>query len=480
MKTTCLKSSLMIITIFCLFSFIVQNSLFSQVIPDATIEDAPVEPHTKNPANQSASETTNQTVDDQKNKTTFESRLFSIGTFSYQPVNDATHIAAANGLFEEKSASALVNFELIVHPEHRDKKTTSTLKVDVEGSASSLYKSASPFYEKNAGDWIRLDELFWEISLVPSSSFLIGKYRHIFTPGLFQNPLDRLNPTSTLPGEPAQREGAWIAELSFDGEFKSELLSRYRLSFAFLPAPFQDKSGLPVNARTVPEINTMSRAGFSFVTQPYNRDYMGGFARLYLDFFKGDFNIIYYYTEKQQQGGFSYSRYFLNSLEWHGEILFYEKPHSSFVVADKNAPFYADALTGLRYDVSDTTSLTLEYLYRQENPESYPAGLVDQSRLWLGQLGTESTGHALTPMRHYIIASFMSVNIKDIFDVAFNVISNPFDNEYLLSLRTDIKLDKASKLSLAGTYKIGDSTSFYGNFLPFDYQLRAEYYIALF
>lgn len=207
---------------------------------------------------------------------------------------------------------------------------------------------------------------------------------------------------------------------------------------------------------------------------------MGGFARLYLDILKGDFNAIYYYTEKQNQGGLSYSRYFNNVIEWHGEVLFYQNPHSSFSIADKSAKFYTDALTGLRYDISDTTSLSLEYLYRQENPEKYPSSLIDQSRLWLGQLGTESTGHALTPMRHYIILNFMSVNIKDIFDVAFNVITNPFDNEYLFSLRTDIKVDKASKLSLAGMYKIGDSTSFYGNFLPFDYQLRIEYYIALF
>lgn len=451
----------------------------AQGIPDAIIEDAPIEKtnviNNENKKDEKNSEDL-KSNDPEKNK--YEYRLYSIGNFSYQPITDTQHLAVANGLFQGKSASAEMNLELTRHTK-LPQNANMVIKTDVQGKISSQYPADSFFFKKGAGDWLKLNELFFEGTNVQGMSFLIGKYRRIFSPGLFQNPMDRHNPKSALPGEPAQREGAWLSQLSFDGDFKTEILSRWRISAAYLPGFFLDKYGMPANNRDKFILNPRSPLGVSKETESYNTDLQGEFARLYLDIFKGDFNAIYYYTEKQNQEGISYSRYFLNRLEWHGEILFYEKPHSDIIVAEPDRKFYVDALTGFRFDIGDYTTLTLEYLYRQENLQNYPDLAIDQKKLWLSQLSSNSNNQAATPMRHYFVASLLAVNIKDIFDVALNVVTNPFDQEYLFSLRTDYKVDKSSKISLAGLYKYGSSTSFYGNYFPFDYQVRLEYYIAL-
>ena len=352
-------------------------------------------------------------------------------------------------------------------------------KTDLQARVSSLYTADSAFFAKGAGDWLKINEFFFEGSSPIGLSFLMGKYRRIFSPGIFQNPMDRHNPKSALPGEPAQREGAWLSQVALDGDFKTDFLSRWRVTFAYLPGFFQDKYGVPFQYRDKLVINPRSPLGVSKVSESYSSDYQGGFIRLYLDIFKGDFNVVYYYTEKQRQEGVSYSRYFLDRLEWHGEILFYNYPHSDFIVADSNANVYIDAMTGFRLDIGDYVTLSLEYLYRQENPRNYPDSAADQKLLWLGQLAADSNSQASTPMRNYIVVSLLAINLKDVLDLAFNVITNPFDQEYLFSFRADYKVDKSSKISLAGLYKIGDSTSFYGNFFPFDYQARLEFNIAL-
>lgn len=446
----------------------------SAQVPDAPLDDAPL--GTDGDGQNFA---TNNKSKKEPVLSVFNYRLYSIATLNYQPITDKTHPGVANGLFAEKSANAQLNFEISARP-RLPGKMTFFVKTDAEANMSTLYPAASPFFEKDAGDWVRLNELFIDFSPIPFLSVLAGKYRRIFSPGLYQNPMDRHNPVSSLPGEPPQREGAWIGQLSLDANFGLENLSRFRLSVAYLPDFFQDKYGIPVNTRTVLTLNPKSPLGVSFVDETYSIDDMGGFVRLYLGLLKGDFNAIYYYTEKQNQFGFSYSRYFFNRLEWHGEVLFYEKPHSDFNVADSGVTFYTDALSGFRFDINDYFNISLEYLYRQENPRNYPGKLADQQRLWYGQLGADSNGSTLNPMRNYLILSFLGVNIKDVWDFAVNIIGNPFDNEYLFSLRVDYKTDRSAKISLAGLFKVADSTSFYGNFMPFDYQIRTEFYIALF
>jgi len=468
-----------------------------QGIPDAVIEDAALDTApfesapvktakdaakdatkdaTKNATGVAEKTTTEEEDDSKKGKT--EYRLYSIGNFSYQPITDPTHLAVANGLFQEKSAAAEMNLELTLHRPVQD-KAGLVFKTDLQGRVSSQYGADSYFFKKGAGDWVKVNELFFEATNSIGLSLLMGKYRRIFSPGMFQNPMDRHNPKSALPGEPAQREGAWLAQLSLDGEFHNDLLSRWRVSAAWLPGFFQDKNGLVVNTRDRLVFNPSSPLGVVKTTEAYSSDYQGGLVRLYLDIFKGDFNAVYYYTEKQPQWGFSYSRYFLDRLEGHGEVLFYQRPHSGFLLGEPGQTTYADALAGFRIDIGEYTTFTMEYLYRQENPANYPDALPDQKRLWLGQLDVSSNNQATTPMRNYLVMSLLAVNLKDVFDVAFNVITNPFDNEYLFSLRTDYKPDRSAKISLAGLYKMGGANSFYGNYFPFDYQARVEFYIAL-
>jgi hypothetical protein len=448
------------------------GNIHSQNIPDAPFDDAPVD---EMPLSGDQAVTPKEKT---AKKIDTEYRLFTIGTFSYQPISDTGHLAVVNGMFSEKTFSALLNFDLNLKPRLKG-NSSMVFRTDIEAVVSTLYGEDTLLFDKNFGDYVRLDELFMEVTPFSQMSFLVGKYRHIFSPGLFQNPMDRHNPVSTLPGEPAAREGAWMSMLSFDTEMVSELLSRLRISLAFLPGFFQYTDGLPAPERDIRVIDSTSPAGFKTVTESYDSSYAGGFARLYLNLFKGDFNLMYYYTEKQHQGGFSYSRYFLNAVEWHGEILFYEKPHSQFGLPDNTVDFYTDALTGFRLDMGSDLSFVLEYLYRQDSPRNYPSNFADQQRIWLGLLGTDSNSHALTPMRNYLILTMMLTEIKDILDVSFNIVANPFDEEALFTLRTDFKVDKASKLSFAGVFKTGSGSTFYGSYLPFDYQVRVEYYIAL-
>jgi hypothetical protein len=482
---------------FVVFLFVFLSSsttgLIAQPVGNAAIEDAAVDnaDATVNDKNKSENQNNKDNIkagdkndvkenenDKSQKNGKWEYRFYSIGGFSYQPISDTTHLAVAGGLFQEKNSAAEMNLEMTHHTE-LPHDATIVVKVDTQGKISSQYASDSYFFKKGAGDWLKLNELFFDATNRLGMSVLVGKYRRIFSPGLFQNPMDRHNPKSTLPGEPAQREGAWLAQLALDGDFKTDLLSRWRISGAYLPGFFLDKNGIPVSTRDKFIYNPRSPLGATKTTENYGPEYQGAMARLYLDFFKGDFNAVYYYTEKQHQEGISYSRYFMDRLEWHGEILFYEKPRSDLTVIEPERNFFVDALTGFRLDIGDDITLALEYLYRQENRQNYPDAAIDQRKLWLSQLSSDSGAQSSTPMRHYLVVSLMAVNLKDLFDVTLNVITNPFDQEYLFSLRTDYKVDKSSKISLAGLVKYGADNTFYGNFFPFDYQVRVEFYIAL-
>ena len=463
------------------FLIIMEFSLSAAPLQDADLEDVFTEDmETGSDKNTSAEKKELSSVEMEgstKNKLSY--RLYSIGNFSYQPVGDTKHLAVVNGLFQEKSATAEMNLEVILNSD-LPQKANSVIKSDIQAKVSSLYTADSYFFVKGSGDWLKINEAFYEVTTGFGMSFLLGKYRRIFSPGIFQNPMDRHNPKSSLPGEPAQREGAWLAQTSLDGDFHTSLLSRWRITAAYLPFYFNDKYGMPVTTRDKYVLNKRSPMGVVKTTESNSGEYQGGFVRLYLDVFKGDFNAVYYYLEKQHQEGVSYSKYFLDRLEWHGEILFYEKPRSDFAITPTDLGLYVDALSGFRIDIGDSSTIGIEYLYRQENPQNYPEDSLDQRKLWLGQLTPDSNGQASTPMRHYIVFSMMSMNIKDTLDIAFNVITNPFDQEYLYSLRTDYKVDKSAKISLAGLLKSGSSTNtFYGNFFPFDYQIRMEFFIAL-
>ncbi|MDH5721572.1 MAG: hypothetical protein OEZ13_13275 [Spirochaetia bacterium] len=446
----------------CIFIFF--NLILSAIILPQEIKDAPLD---------------DIVFEDKENSTSkyFRYRLFTISYIDYNHLKSdlGSETSILGQFFEKRGARQEANGEFLFKIPGK-----FSFKTDVLAQYSTSFSESTPLFKSGYHDYVRLNEFFIEALVAENLSFLAGKYRRIYTPGLFQNPLDLHNPVSALPGQPAKREGAYLAQINYFSDFKNSAFSSGEFTAAYLPMFYQNKYGI-VSEKKDSFFTEETQAGVFRLSKErvkYSIKDSGAFLRLYLNLYKGDFNLIYYYLNRQNQGGISYATYLKKYLELHGETIFYEKSRYQFTAEQPKKNIFFDALIGSRIEYSDYTGFIIEYIWRDERPRSIPQNMNEKLTLFSALLNESRAADFLTPLRDYLVLSFYIREIKDLYSLTLNAIYGLRDNETFSSLRFDIKSGDTAMLSLTAAAALGDSGSFYGGMIPFDYKLSCEALIS--
>ena len=436
------------------------------------IDDAPIE--------ESASAPLVARVPQQGNKAMFDSsrqsRVYAISVLDYAHIKStASPVMINNGLVRERSIAQQLNAEATYKPDQ-----IWTIKGDVQAQFSTAYENATPLYERGAQDWLRLNEFFIEHYSASSWSVLAGKYRRVFSPGVFQNPMDRHNPVSALPGQPLQREGAYLAQVSYERNFNTSALSDTKLSVAFLPGILQDKNGIPTDSTNVIHFDETKPLNNSIVLlqQQWSPSRMGLLVRLYANLFSGDANFVSYYLDEQMQYGYSYARYFLPWLELHGESLVYQKPHYALITGEIAENKYVDYMLGTRLEFDQDQGVIIEYLHQAEQPDSFAQDAKGQRVLIARLLVPNSHRLFSTPLQNYLLMSIYKRNMRDTYSITANAIFGLAQKEAMATVRGDMKVGAQAAIALTAAYIAGVSSSFYGAAMPNDFRLTSEMQIV--
>ena len=412
---------------------------------------------------------------EQPSSSAFSYRLFTISYINYNHLKeDIAGNSGLNQLFEKRNAVQEANAEFLYKIPGR-----FVFKTDILAQYSTSFSESTPLFETGYHDYVRINEFFIELFATNKLSFLAGKYRRIYTPGLFQNPLDLYNPVSALPGQQAKREGAYIAHINYFSDFELSYLSSIEITAAYLPMFYQNKYGIISEKKDFFATEQMPD-GASRLTKEkisWNPRDSGGYTRFYMNLLKGDFNIIYYYLNQQSQPGISYAKYLNNYIELHAETILYEKQRHQFQ-PDAKKTFYADMLLGSRIEYSDYAGFTAEYIRRDEKPESLPKEAPQKMSLISALLNESRTADFLTPLRDYLVFSLYSREINDLYSITLNTIYGIYHKEVFSSLRFDIKSGDTAMFSVTAGAAAGSSESFYGGMIPFDYKLTCELLIS--
>jgi len=405
----------------------------------------------------------------------FSWRLFTISRFNYSPFKDNAFLQSAVAGFEERSGSIEGSIELT----YNNMKNLAG-RVDLQLLYSTLYRVDNPVFEKGYGDTVALNEAFIEYSSVGGFSMLLGRSRQVFTPGVFESPLDRHNRSSANPGDPVERGGVWNLELAKHLFTGKGWLSSMRLSIVYLPDFPVNKYGIPVKSYD-PVVQTFLPA------QPLERgsvdwgpEDMDGFIRLYANFFHGDLNLLWYYLGEQHQVGGSYSRYLVEFLELHGELIGYQSIHqelSPLAPLLKDSNIYFDYLLGVKLDFSQNSGLSLEYLHQDDRPETVPTGLFGVA-YFAALLNLERDGGLRTPLSDYLLGALRFTQWKDRYDFFCNFLYGPADGDWFVALRLSASVNDNLRVSLTGMLPGGDSATHYGGLIPYSYILGGEVYGA--
>lgn len=407
-----------------------------------------------------------------KSSTAFKYRLYTYGNFDYLDLDtNSTSPAIRTGLISSRTASLSLNGEFTWKP-----ALFFTMKMDAQAAFSTDFPSNTAIFKKGAKDFVALNEFFVELYPVDFFSFLVGKYRRVFSPGLFANPMDRHNVNPSLPGAPVQREGAWLAQASLHLAPPTKFFRDVALDVAFLPSLYRDDFGLPTTTNLIRKISPTF--AYSETNTNWSPERLGGFLHGYANLFEGDFHLTAYYLETQWQFGGSYARYLGKWLEVHAEGLYYNENHRDGVAT--NGGFF-DALVGVRVEPTQDIGLVVEYQHLADHPEDFPTTTPDRVAFLSSLIfPTDPKLSLITPLRDYLTFSVYARNlIDDHFDITCNTVLALKYPEALVNLRLDARVGDNARLSLTGAMALGPSDSFYKFVNPYNFRVGGEIYVGI-
>jgi len=288
--------------------------------------------------------------------------------------------------------------------------------------------------------------------------------------------MDRHNPQSALPGQPLQREGTYLAQLSWEHNYQSTPISDAKVSIGYLPRFYLSKHGLPsnnVNIIQFDETRPLNESIYKSSTS-WSTSHDGVFLRLYGNVYSGDANLVLYRMESQNQWGLSYGRYVMPWLELHGESLYYSKPHYTLLSNESSHNGFLDYLLGARFEYDQDLGVTVEYLNQAEQPDKFPSDEKLQRALIVRVLNPFSHRLLITPLRRYMMTSLYARNLRDIYSVTCNIIYGVAQQDAMASIRGEMKVASHALVAVTGSVIAGSASSFYGAAIPNDYRVTSE------
>jgi hypothetical protein len=230
-----------------------------------------------------------------------------------------------------------------------------------------------------ARPFVSLSELYLSHEVVPALHLLAGKKRILWGTGWAYNPTDLLNPPKDPTDPSSQRVGAYMLRVEVP-------LEKYTFSFVASPAVLEQESGLPRALLVYPEWRSLDREAHYLLA-----------ARAYALVANADLNLMLFHSnlygddfEDKTRLGFSFSRYFFDVYELHLEALVgrgsarnyptpgcLDSPEAAVDCFQRGAPLIAQRrldeqrlrpriLVGTRYQFSDESLLSAEYLYQAD------------------------------------------------------------------------------------------------------------------
>jgi hypothetical protein len=303
-------------------------------------------------------------------------------------------------------------------------------------------------------------ELYVSISPRPSLNVLVGKKRITWGSGFAFNPTDVINPPKDPTDPNFQRAGNWVARIESPFE-------KFTITGLFAPQALYTQSGIPYAFLRYPDYPPAQGAEARDGASHYLLA-----ARLYMLLFDADVNLIYYFSNRYQDGfenksriGLSFSRYFITDYELHAEALLSRGSPRSFpdhecavgtVSCDLTAAFaptklaakgpYPRVIVGSRRQFSDESLLSLEYYYQgdgyadREFADALALLAAAKAAGATASSGQAPSGNALPqrfafdPLRrHYLIASYSKPRMRDDWTVGAVLVAGLRDLSGLLS-----------------------------------------------
>lgn len=274
--------------------------------------------------------------------------------------------------------------------------------VDGAGREVALADKASPQVQPI----VSINELFVSHEFLPELNVLVGKKRIVWGPGLAFNPTDLLNPRRDPTDPTFQRSGVWLAQVEAPLSFAT-------FSLVFAPTVLKQTAGIPTHF-----------LGWPTWDQKDTQLHYQLAARAYALVWDTDLTLMAFFGNKsvdefeaKPRVGLSFSRVF-GGLEVHGEALFQtgstrdvlngdcvKNVSSALQCSIAKTPYASKphltspelrprVLLGGRYQFSDDSLLSLEYLYQHDgwNQDRYQdlanaLGLITEGRA----LGVDAT-----------------------------------------------------------------------------------------
>ncbi|HYI00896.1 hypothetical protein [Hyalangium sp.] len=351
--------------------------------------------------------------------------------------------------------------------------------LDTEGQEVGV-----PVREASAArPFVSLSELYVSHEVVPALHLLAGKKRILWGTGWAYNPTDLLNPPKDPTDPTSQRVGAYMLRVEVP-------LEKFTFSLVASPAVLEQESGLPRALLVYPEWNALDHEAHYLLA-----------ARAYALVANADLNLMLFHSnlyrddfEDKTQLGFSFSRYFFDDYELHVEALVgrgsarsYPTPgclDSGEAAVDcfrRGEPLISQRrleekrlrpriLVGTRYQFSDESLLSAEYLYQADGLkrsefQDVVSGLsllsvarelgLDTEQVLEQLLGGTEAGLSqrfrFVPIsRHYAFLTFQKPKIRDDFTVSASLIANLRDLSGLLAPSVAWSTTEWMTLTLSG------------------------------
>ncbi|HVG57975.1 MAG TPA: hypothetical protein VNA24_05430 [Hyalangium sp.] len=351
--------------------------------------------------------------------------------------------------------------------------------LDAEGQ-----EVAAPVREVSAArPFISFSELYVSHEVVPALHLLAGKKRILWGTGWAYNPTDLLNPPKDPTDPSSQRVGAYMLRVEVP-------LEKYTFSFVASPAVLEQESGLPRALLVYPEWRSLDNEAHYLLA-----------ARAYALVANADLNLMLFHSnlysddfEDKTRLGFSFSRYFFDDYELHLEALVgrgsarsyptlgcLESSEAALACFQRGDPLISQRrldekrlrphiLVGTRYQFSDESLLSAEYLYQADGLkrsefQEVVNGLsllsvadehgLDTSRVLQQLLGETSEGlpqrfRFIPVSRHYAFLTFQKPKIRDDFTVSAALIANLGDLSGLLAPSVAWSATEWMTLTLSG------------------------------
>ncbi len=246
--------------------------------------------------------------------------------------------------------------------------------VDEQGHEVALADKASPQVQP----LVSINELFVFHEFVPELNLLVGKKRIVWGPGMAFNPTDLLNPRRDPTDPTFQRSGVWLAQVEAPLSFAT-------FSLVFAPTVLKQTAGIPTHVLGWPSWDSRdSQLHYQLA------------ARVYALVWDTDLNLMFFFGnraadefQEKPRVGLSFSHVF-GGLEVHGEGLFQTGSARDYLngacltnvaaalgCSIAKTPFAAKThledtelrprvLVGARYQFSDDSMVSLEYLYQHD------------------------------------------------------------------------------------------------------------------